>query len=106
MNILIGLILGSAWAFYEALVIDRPDLAAIIHEPYGTIIHIAFAVFFLALTFVLSFQEMRRSKSWWINGPKIYLRNAVVIGLGVVLLVVMSRWLLDGIDHTGHRALW
>ena len=106
MNILLGLIIGAAWAFYEGLVLDRPDLAAVIHEPYATGIHIVFGVFFLSLAFVLSFEEIRRSRAWWFNGPKIYVRNAVVMALGVVVLIYGSRILLNGIDPTGHRALW
>lgn len=106
MNILFGLIIGSAWAFYEALILDRPDLAAIIHKPYATMIHIAFAVFFLGLVFILSWPEIYNSINRWINGPKIYLRNTIVVGLGVVLLLYGSRILLNGIDPTGHRALW
>lgn len=106
MNILLGLMIGAAWAFFAGLILDRPDLAAVIREPYATGIHIAFGVFFLSLVFVLSFHEIRMSKARWINGPKIYLRNAVVMGLGVVLLIYGSRILLNGIDPTGHRALW
>jgi hypothetical protein len=106
MNILLGLIIGSAWAFYEALILDRPDLAAVIHDPYATIIHIAFAAFFLGLVFVLSWQEMHRPTRWWITWPKIYLRNTIVMSLGVVLLIYGSRILLNGIDPTGHRAVW
>lgn len=106
MNMLLGLIVGTGWAFYAALLLDRPDLAAVVPRPYGTAIHIGFIAFFLGLTFLLSWQEMRRTTAWWINGPKIYLRNTVVIGLGVVLLVYGSRILVDGIDPTGHQALW
>ncbi len=106
MNIILGLLIGAAWAFYEALRLDRPDLAAVVQAPYPTVIDIAFAAFFLGLVFILSWQEMYRSTRWWINGPKIYVRNAAVMSLGVVLLLYGSRILLNGIDPTGHRALW
>lgn len=107
MIALLTLLLCGAWAFYIALLIDRPDLAATI-VPAGDmlVVNAVFAVFFLITVYRLSHLEISRSKSMIRNGPGIYLRNLVVIGLGVGLIVFACREVLHGVDPTGRRALF
>ena len=97
---------GGAWAFYVALLIDRPDMAATIHEPFPNAFHIAFAVFMLVMVYRLSHREIMTSKQWAKYGIGIYLRNFVVVMLGIALLLFTCREVLNGVDPTGVRKLW
>lgn len=107
MKLLIALIGGGLWAFFIALQLDRPDLAVkLVPEASQILVHGGFVVFLLWVVYVFSHREIRSSKSWWRHGPGIYLRNLVVISLGVVLLIFTCREVLNGVDPTGTRALW
>ena len=106
MTFLFTLLLGGAWAFYAALLLDRPDLARIVPEPYPLVVHGLFVVLLLWAVARVSSPEIRSASSAWRHGPMIFLRNLVVVSLGVVLLVFTSREILHGIDPTGVRPIW
>ena len=101
MRLLLLLIVGGLWAFYVTLLLDRPDLAHVVPDQYAVVVHVGFGLFFLWIVYAWSDVEIRTSKSWWRNGPGIFLRNLVVIGLGVGLLVFTCREVLHGVDPTG-----
>lgn len=106
MMLLVGLIVGGAWAFYVALLLDRPDMAQTLAPPWPMALHVVFAVVFLATVYRYSHREIATSKSWWRHGPGIYLRNLVVLGLGMALILFTCREVLGGVDPSGVRQLW
>lgn len=106
MKLLLSLILGGAYAFYIALLIDRPDLARAVVPPWDVVAHAAFVVLLIRFTVGASWDEIRAAKNRWANGPVILFRNLVVILLGCGLLLFTARAILYGIDQTQHRALW
>jgi len=106
MNFILVLLVGGAWAFYVALLIDRPDMAATIPEPFPNAFHIAFAVFMVVMVYRLSHGEIITSKQWAKHGLGIYMRNFVVVMLGIGLLLFTCREVLHGVDPSGMRKLW
>lgn len=106
MSLLLGMVASFVWTFYVALLIDRPDLARTVHEPWPLVIHVGFVVVFLLSAYRFSHREIVSSTSWWRHGPGIYVRNLVVIGLGVGLILFTCREVLHGVDPSGVRKLW
>ena len=106
MNLLLLVLIGGAWSFYATLLMDRPDLAAIVVPPWDTAAHAGFALFMVVMVYRLSHREIMTSKSAWKWGPWIYLRNFAVISLGILLLIFISHTVLHGVDPTGARKLW
>jgi hypothetical protein len=106
MKFLIAFILGAAWAFYVAVLMDRPDLARVVTSPWGLVAHAGFALLLTRTVIGVSWDEIRSSRLRWRDGFGVLLRNLIVTLLGETLLVFISRTLLNGIDPTHHRALW
>ncbi len=106
MSFLLMLILAGAWSFYAALLIDRPDLARIVPPDLAPFVHVAFGLLVLWTLWRVTFPEVRTASRRWRYGPSIALRNLVVLALGMALLIFASREILNGMDPTGHKALW
>jgi hypothetical protein len=105
MSFLLLLILAGAWSFYLALLIDRPDLAKIVPPDLSPFVHGAFVLLLLWTLWRVTFPEVRTASRPWRYGPMITLRNLMVLCLGMLLLFA-SREILNGMDPTGHKALW
>ncbi len=106
MKFLLACLIGFGWTFYIALLIDRPDLAAAVVEPWPKIIHGVFLIVLLRTVYGLSAGEVRYASSKFRNAPVIWLRNLVVTALGVLLMLFTCRELLNGLDPTRVRDLW
>ncbi len=106
MVILIIIGIAAGWAFFLALLIDRPDLLVELPQHAQIRLHIFFAAFFVVTLIVFCWRQIADADSPWKNGVTIVVRNALVMVAGLALLVFISRELLHGIDHTGHHKLW
>ena len=106
MNLLLLVLVGGAWAFYATLLLDRPDLAAIVVPPWDIVAHAGIALFMVVMVYRLSHREIMTSKAVLKHGPGIYLRNFAVVSLGILLLIFISHTVLHGVDPTGVRKLW
>lgn len=103
---LLILLAAGLWSFYITLLLDRPDLATIVPPDLEPIVHASFAIILLATTLAWSWIEIKTSKSWLKHGLGIYLRNLIVISLGVALIIFTCREVVHGLDPTGHQPLW
>ncbi len=104
MILLLFILIAAAWAFYATLLAERPDLAVtLIPTQYETLINTTFAIILLAAVLKFSWREIRTSSG---NSLKIYLRNLVVISLGIALLIFTTHEILNGLDPTGRRRLF
>ncbi len=106
MKFLLACLVGLGWTFYMALLIDRPDLAAAVTEPWPKIIHGVFLIVLLRTVYGLSAGEVHYAANRLRHAPVIWLRNLVVTLLGVLLMLFTCREVLNGLDPTGVRDLW
>ena len=106
MVILIILAIAAGYAFYLALLIDRPDLLVALPLLAQTRLHMFFAGFFVLVLIVFCWRQVAHAANPWQNAWTIIFRNALVMVACLALQVFVSRELLHGIDHTGHRKLW
>jgi len=106
MNLLVASLVGLGWTFFVALLIDRPDMAATVHEPWPKVIHGVFLVVLVLFVYGASANEIRLTKGRFFRAPAIWLRNLIVIGLGLALMLFTCREVLNGVDPTGARKLW
>jgi hypothetical protein len=106
MKFLLACLIGLGWTFYVALLIDRPDMAATVTEPWPKIIHAVFAIVLLRTVYGLSADEIKLTDRPWRRAPGIWLRNLIVAGLALALMLFACREVLNGIDPTGLRRLW
>ena len=105
MILLVFLLVAAGWSVLVALLLDRPDLAAAIPPPYQTAAHAAFALMLLVVVIRASIGEVRGNSSG-ARSVAIFLRNLVVIGLGVALMLFTCREILHGVDPTGTRHIF
>jgi hypothetical protein len=106
MRIILASLIGLGWTFYIALLIDRPDLAATVLEPWPKVIHGVFFIVLMRTLYGVSADEIRLSKGRFLRAPSIWLRNLIVVGLGLALMLFTCREVLNGVDPTGLRKLW
>lgn len=106
MTILLASLIGLCWTFFVALLIDRPDLAATVPEPWPRVIHSVFLIVLVLAVFSVSATEVRMTKGRLFRAPAIWLRNLIVLGLGLALMLFTCREVLNGVDPTGLRKLW
>ncbi len=103
---LFACLIGLGWTFFVALLIDRPDLAATVPQPWPQVIHGVFLIVLARTLYGVSATEIRLTHGGFSRAPRIWLRNLIILGLGLTLMVFTCREVLNGIDPTGHRALW
>lgn len=106
MKFLFALLIGAVWSFYATLLMDRPDMAATIHDPYPMILHGIFALVLLRTVWGVSAVEISLSKRPILGAPGVWLRNLIVLALGLALMVFTWHELLHDIDPSGVHRLW
>ena len=106
MILLLMLLIGSAWAFFIALELDRPDLIAFLPTQHQLYTHGGFIAALVVVVVYVSWFELTHDKLTVLQSTKLLTRNCIVLGLGVVLLIFISRELLHGIDPTGRAPIW
>ena len=106
MRLIFASLIGLGWTFYITLLIDRPDLAATVTEPWPKVIHGVFLIVLIRTLYGVSADEIRLTKGRIFRAPGIWLRNLIVIGLGLLLMWFTCHWVLNGVDPTGQRKLW
>jgi hypothetical protein len=100
------LVLSGGCGFYLALRLDRPDLLAVVDQRQQGMLQVAFLVLFLLVLAKLSWPQIRYGQLGIAPAVRILVRNVLVLVAGLILCTYIGRMLLDGIDHSHHRALW
>ena len=99
-------IFGGAWAFFLALMLDRADLLVKLNHALQMKINLVFICLYVLALAKLTWPQIYYSHLTFMNVIRIISRNVFVMVAGMILLIYISRMLLDGIDHTHHHALW
>jgi hypothetical protein len=97
---------GAIWSFFLALQIERPDLIAFLPQQNQLVIDALFFAVGFIFTVNISRFEISDKQLSFVGAFKLVMRNLVVIGLGLGMLVFISRELLHGIDPTGRIKIW